>query len=150
MDEGKELSRLAKDYLSSIEELDDLINKKQEERDYLYHRCFKVTSTLKQDVVSASNDNNGFDEILAKVDAFDREINNDIDRLVDLRLKASKLLLAMNNKDYYDVLYLKYFKYETYDNFVKIAKKMNCDYRTATRKHGEALILIGKMLKSCP
>lgn len=150
MDEGKELAKLAKDYLSVIEELDKLIDRKQTERDYLYNRCFKITATLKQDVVSTSNNNNGFEDIIAKVDAFDCEINKDIDRLIDIRLEAVRLLISLNNQDFYDVLHMKYFEYDIYDGFDDIADQMHCDYRTATRKHGEALVAFGKILKSCP
>jgi hypothetical protein len=148
MAEGKEYSDLAKKYLLQIEELDKLIDRKQTERDYLYSRCFKTTTTLKQDIVSSSNANkSNLEATLVKVDAFDSEINEDIDALVDLRLNATRLLLALNNQDYYDVLRLKYFEYEIYTNFEMIADQMHCDYRTATRKHGEALIAFGKLLK---
>ena len=148
MAEGKEHSDLAKKYLLQIEELDKLIDRKQTERDYLYSRCFKTTTTLKQDIVSSSNTNkSNLEATLVKVDAFDREINEDIDALVDLRLTATRMLQALNNQDYYDVLYLKYFEYRIYTDFNMIATKMHCDYRTATRKHGEALIAFGKLLK---
>ena len=144
----KEYSDLAKGYLSQIEELDNLIDRKQKERDYLYSLCFKVTATYKTDIVSSSNtEKSKIEATLAKVDAFDSEIDEDVDSLVELRLKATRRLLELNNKDYYDVLHLKYFEYDTYEDFTMIADAMECDYRTATRKHGEALIAFGKRLK---
>lgn len=133
----------AKSYLSQIRKCDTLIRNKLQEVQSLKELILSVTSVLKDDVVSGGGDSDKVGTIVCKIVELQEEINEQIDRLVDLKDEAMKIIDGINGA-LCDVLYRRYFCYETWE---QIAVGMGYTYQWVCKLHGKALLEVDKLLK---
>ena len=73
---------------------------------------------------------------ICKIVDLEREINRDIDQLVDLKAEAREALAQMPNPDESLILELRYFSRKTWE---KIAEETGYSVRHVTRLHGRGL-----------
>jgi hypothetical protein len=140
----KAQSNDAKRYLERIRKLDKLIDRKLDKAARLKSLATKITPTMSESGGGGGNP----DKIGAAMDRWidlEKEINRDIDQLVDMQAEAYELLYKISNQEYYDVLEMHYMQYLTFE---QIGAKKGCSRRWAEKLHGRALEVFGKILKA--
>lgn len=133
----------AKEYLKGIERADKRINAKLKKKDQLEAQRYRITQTMKQDVVSGGGSHGGFSTASDELIDLEMEIDAAVDRYVDLLREAEVMLEQVDNQNYYDVLRKRYWDYATIE---KIAVDMGYTYRNVCYLHGRALQAFQKVL----
>lgn len=133
----------AKTYLSKIRKTDTIINSKLQEIDGLYAMITKITPTLKADVVSGGGNQDKIGDAVARIVDLQKEINADVDKLVDQKREAAALLEKLENPQHYEVLHKRYVQYMTFE---AIAVDMAYTYRGVCYLHGRALAEFEKIM----
>lgn len=126
----------AKEYLKSICYLDNEINSKQAELDKLKHDAKNLNGiTYNTDKVQVSSTNNSM-QIIDKIVDLENTINEEIDRLIDLKADAHKKIAKVYNPRFITLLTDKYISGFTLE---EIAEHMEVTQKTICRWHGQAL-----------
>lgn len=133
----------AKEYLQGIKKANERIDAKLKKRDHLQSMRYKITQTMKQDVVSGGGTNGGFSNASDELIDLEREIDAAVDHYVDLLREAEAMLEQVENQNYYDVLRKRYWEYASIE---KIAVDMGYSYRNVCYLHGRALDVFQKAL----
>ncbi len=133
----------AKAFLQQVELFDNYINNKLEELDRLKALTLKITTSLKQDVVSSSGSQDKLGDAVAKIVDLEAEINEAVDTFIEKKRAVSGIIEKVNNPDQANVLSKRYLLYERWE---QIAMEMNFTYRHTTRIHGEALQTVRRLL----
>ena len=76
------------------------------------------------------------EETICKIVDLEREINEDIDRLVDLKAEARRVINAVSDPDQQLILELRYLCYKPWN---EIMTELGYSEPTIYRLHGEAL-----------
>ena len=126
----------AKEYLSQVLYIDQRINCKLEQVMRLRENAIKATATLSDMPHSDSPNLKSMENTICKIVDLEREINRDIDQLVDLKAEAREALAQMPNPDESLSLELRYFSRKTWE---KIAEETGYSVRHVTRLHGRGL-----------
>ena len=131
----------AKEYLISIGELDRSINTKQKVLAGLERDKERLSAITYDSVRVQSSSHADPTEIVDKIDKLQREINFDIDRLVDLKAEAKKKISRVYNQRFIDLLTDVYINGMTLWDVSEHTKK---SYETIRNWHGQALLIFGK------
>lgn len=134
----------AKAYLLQVELYDTHINNKLEELQRLKELTRQITTTLKQDVVSRSGNQDKLGDAVAKIVDLENEINEAVDAYIDKRREVGKLLERLDDADQISVLHKRYFEYKAWE---QIACEMCMTYRNVCYIHGRALQAVDALLK---
>ena len=129
----------AKDYLGQAYRLDQRINSKLEQVAALNDLATKATSTLTGMPRNPNRATSMVADAIAKIIDLQAEINNDIDRLVDLKREIVGLIKTINNMEYQTLLEKRYLCFETWE---QIAVDMGYNVRHVYRIHDEAVAVI--------
>lgn len=129
----------AKDYLGQAYRLDQRINSKLEQVASLNDLATKATSTLTGMPKNPNRATSMMADAIAKIIDLQAEINNDIDRLVDLKREIVGLIKTINNMEYQTLLEKRYLCFETWE---QIAVDMGYNVRHVYRIHDEAVAII--------
>ena len=113
----------AKEYLSQAYRLDKRIDSKIEQLKSLNLLATKCTSTLSDMLKSQSISNSRLEDTVVKIVDLQKEINMDIDSLVDLKRDIVKTIKSVQNPEYQIILELRYLCFKTWE---EIAVQMNC------------------------
>lgn len=135
----------AREYLSQAYRLDLEIKNKLEIMEGMNSLATKATSTFSLVPPSGTRNVHRLEETLAKIVDMDVEINNKIDKLVDLKKEIVEVISAVDNKEYRLLLEMRYLRFLTWE---EIAHEFNYNIRHIYRIHGEALALV-EVPKSC-
>lgn len=130
----------AKEYLNQARVLDMLINAKQSELYSLKLMATSVSSPSITEKVQSSGDNTAM-RIIDKIVDLQNEINLEIDKLVDLKSEIREKIGNVYNQKFITLLTDKYINGFTIE---QIAERMEKDYKTVCRWHGEALQIFRK------
>lgn len=125
----------AKEYLNQTKSLDMLINAKQDELFALRIASTSVSSPVLGDKVKSGSTNSAM-RIVDKIIALQETINEEIDRLVDLKAEMREKISRVAVPVYVTLLTEKYINGLT---FAQIAERLDVDDRTVYRWHGTAL-----------
>ena len=130
----------AKEYLMQVRTLDALINAKRTE---LYGLKLNATSISSPQITEKvqSNGENSVMRIVDKIVDLQNEINAEIDKLVDLKSEIQEKISNVYNQKFITLLTDKYINGFTIE---QIAERMEKDYKTVCRWHGEALQIFRK------
>lgn len=131
----------AKEYLRSIKYLDSAINAKQAELDRLRHDIENVKAVSYNGSKIQSNSISDPTKIIDKIIDLSHEINDEIDRLVDLKADAHTKIGKIYNPCLVSLLVDLYINGYTFES---MAEKLNVNYRTVCRWHGQALQIFRK------
>ena len=131
----------AKEYLKSIGELDSSIDTNQRKLERLEHDKARLCALTYDSVRVQSSIHSDPTEIIDKIDKLQRKINQDIDRLVDLKAEAEKRIARVYNPKLVAVLTDRYVNCMSIE---KIAEKANVSRRTACVWNGQALQIFRK------
>ena len=129
----------AKEYLGQAYRLDQRINSKLEQVAALNDLATKATSTLTGMPRNPNRATSMMADAIAKIIDLQAEINNDIDRLVDLKREIVGLIKKINNTEYQTLLEKRYLCFETWE---QIAVDMGYNVRHVYRIHDEAVSVI--------
>lgn len=126
-----------------IKKLDKLIENKQIEIQKLRTKLtYKGISY--GDKVQASIIGNPTTEAIAQIVDYEAELNNDIDKLIDLKRETTKIIDSLDDADMIDLLYQRYFQYKEWE---EIAVNIGMTCRNVHRLHGRALLSVENKLK---
>ena len=98
----------AKEYLGQAYRLDQRINSKLEQVASLNELATKATSTLTGMPKNPNRATSKMADAVAKIVDLQAEINNDIDRLVDLKREIVGVIKTVNNPEYQTLLELRF------------------------------------------
>ena len=136
----------AKEYLAQAFRLDQRINSKLEQVSKLRSMAMKATGSFQAERISGTKQHSPMESSLVKVIDLEYEINDDIDRLVDLKREMATLIERVNDPSQRLLLEMRYLCGNTWED---IAQKMGYDLRWVYRLHGKALQEVaGKMRKN--
>jgi DNA-directed RNA polymerase specialized sigma subunit len=116
--------------------LDQRINSKLEQVATLRQLVTKATSSIHAERVSRTRNRYPMENAIVKLIDLEHEINDDIDRLVDLKRDIVILINSVQQPEYHLLLELRYLSYKTWE---EIAATMDYSYRQVHRLHGQAL-----------
>ena len=125
------------DYLNQIKKMDVKINNDIEELESLQALAAKTTSALGGNRVQASGSQQKMADCVHKIIQLKEDIDSEIDTYVEYKEQVKKFIHEACDADCCRLLYLRYFKYETWET---IAKKMNYSRQWVTKSlHKKAL-----------
>jgi DNA-directed RNA polymerase specialized sigma subunit len=125
-----------KEYLSQAYRLDQRINSKLAQVESLNTLATKVSSTITGMPKNPNRATSTMADAVTKIIDLQAEINNDIDRLVDLKREMVTVIKAVANKEYQTLLELRYLCFRTWE---QIAVDMGYNVRHVYRLHDEAV-----------
>ena len=117
-----------------------------EERNELRQAVMIKTSSFQTDKVQESGTSN-FDDKYMKFIEVSEDINEQVDKIFDLRLRVSNEIDRLEKPEHRIILRMRYINLKTFE---EIAVKMNYDIRQVTRLHGNALQEFEKDVLKCP
>ena len=126
----------AKEYLSQVMHIDQRINSKLEQVVKLRESATKATATLSDMLRPDSHSMQTMENTICKIVDLEREINADIDALVDLKAQARRVISQLRNPDQQLVLELRYLCYRSWTD---IMNELGVSETSVYRIHGEAL-----------
>ena len=130
----------AKEYLRSIKYLDHAINAKQAELDRLKRDMCSIKGvTYDGDKVQGGITDSM--KIVDKIIELNNVINAEIDKLVDLKAEAHQKIEKVCNRKFISLLTDIYINGYTLEG---TAEKLEVNYRTVCRWHGQALQIFRK------
>ena len=133
----------AKEYLKRAWNVDQRINSKLHQLDSLKDMATKATSTLGTEPVSGTRNVQRMADTIDNIIALENEINDDIDRLVDLKRDVIKTISKVQDTNCLTLLELRYLSFKSWDD---IAAEMNYTSRWVHIMHSKALAAVEKVL----
>lgn len=126
----------AKEYLRQVRVVDCQIDSKLEQVMRLRETATKATATLSDMPRSDSPNLQTLESTVVKIIDLENEINQDIDRLVDLKREARVAIDSLMNPEQQMILELRYLCYKAWP---EIADTMGFSESNVYRLHGIAL-----------
>ena len=126
----------AKEYLAQAFRLDQRINSKLEQVSRLRNMAMKATGSFQAERISGTKQHSPMESSLVKVIDLEHEINDDIDRLVDLKREIIEVVNSVQPAEYQLVLEMRYLSFMTWE---EIADRMCYSWRNVHYVHGKAL-----------
>ncbi|MED9959135.1 MAG: DUF1492 domain-containing protein [Oscillospiraceae bacterium] len=126
----------AREYLSQAFHIDQRINSKLSQVMRLRETATNCTATLSDMPRPDSPNRQRMADTICKIVDLEREINEDIDRLVDLKAEARRVINAVSDPDQQLILELRYLCYKPWN---EIMTELGYSEPTIYRLHGEAL-----------
>ncbi len=124
-----------KKYLEQIQILETKINLKKDQILEERARAQSCTAVMFERVQTSPCEDS-LPNIINRICEFEKDMDNLIDELIDLKRDIIAKLDQMTNSDHIRVLDMKYLKGK---NLVEVARELNYSYRQVKRKHGWAL-----------
>lgn len=126
----------AKEYLSQAMHIDQRISSKLEQVMKLREAATKATATLSDMPRPDSPNIQAMESTICKIVDLEREINEDVDRLIDLKAEARRVINRLADPDQQLILELRYLCYK---QWVEIMADLSISETSVYRIHGEAL-----------
>lgn len=123
------------EYLNQYKYLDKEIDRKIKELEQWRSKIYNVTGTL-TDMPRSGNRSNVIENGIVTIDEIERNINKDIDKLVDLRREIEGKIDKVKDLQLKELLKCRYLDDQTWE---EIAFKNNYSWRNAYFLHEKAL-----------
>ena len=133
----------AKEYLSQAYRIDQRINSKIEQVRSLHELASKATLTLSDGPRCASPNYQTMETTIAKMVDLEREINDEIDTLVDLKRAMVSIISQVDNTEQKMLLELRYLCYKQWGH---IAQEMDYGIDNVYKLHGNALKSVSQQI----
>ena len=124
------------EFLSQAYHIDLRINSKLEQLESLNSLAAKATTTFGNEPVSGSRDVHRREAVICKIIDLQNEINDDIDRLVDIKREVHRVKESVPGVDLRTVLELRYLNFQKWE---QIAVSMHYALRTVHYIHDKAI-----------
>ena len=135
----EEKKMTARQYLSQAYRLDQRINSKLTQLSLLRGNAVNITAKLNEVTVQASHDNTKMESTILKIVEQEREIDDEIDRLVDLKTEVRRVIENVENIDCRLLLELRYLCFRSWE---EIAVEMDYSMDNVFRIHRKALDMV--------
>ena len=132
----------AKEYLSQAFHIDQRISSKLSQVMRLREAATNCTATLSDMPRPDSPSRQQMTDTICKIVDLEREINEDIDRLVDLKAEARRTINAVSDPDQQLILELRYLCFKSWE---QIAVDMGYELRWLYRLHHRALDAVSEI-----
>ena len=132
----------AKQYLRQVRRLDNIVNAKLEQVEVLRAMTTRITANLTTDKVQESNIPDKITILICKIVDLEKEIINDINKLIDLKTEVMRKIDSIQNDDYRLLLTLRYLNFKTWE---QIAVEMEFTFQWVHELHKRALIEFEKV-----
>ena len=132
-----------KEFLNQAYRLDQRIQSKIEQLDSLNALATKASSTLSHMPKNPNKATSTMENTICKIIDLQHEINEDIDRLVDLKTEIVAAIKSVENREYQTLLEKRYLCFETWE---QIAVDMHYSLRWIHILHGKAFNDLGRIL----
>lgn len=133
----------AMEYLKRAYRLNQRINIKLEQLDMLREMTCKATSTFHEDKVLGTRDRCPMETAIIKVITAEEEINEMIDRFVDIKEEISATIQKL---DGYETRWMLELRYLCFNSWETIANKMQYKTSYIYKMHGRALGKLERLL----
>lgn len=133
-----------KEFLNKIRHIDMMIDCKCSQIKDLRDSLTIISCPMGGEKVQSTKDPDKFTDPVSKIIELEQEINEDIDKLIDLKRVARKLIEQLDNEVEKMILYKRYFENKTFE---QISVEMNYSWRQVHRLHGSALQNFSKIYK---
>lgn len=125
-----------KQYLEQVDRLNRMINNKLSEIYQLKTLICSISVVTEGEKVKSSISQDKLGDTIARIVDMEKEADEMIDDMLEIKSKIIGQVESIENTNYYDVLFLRYIKMETYKD---ISKKMNYSEKQVRRIHRLAL-----------
>ena len=132
----------AKEYLNQLIAMDNAINRKQRLAT-LRDVAMNTTPNYADEAVQRTREKNPLENIMSKIVDLDREIDEDIDALVDFKAEVWEKLDKIADERYKRILWLRYADRKTWRY---IALELNFTIRYIHKMHLKALAELDKII----
>ena len=129
--------------MNKIREVDRLIDCKLEEITRLRSVMDGVGSPSLGDKVQTSATSDRLTNVIARIIELEDAINNDIDELIALKIKAKNIIEKIDDDILKVILYKRYFQNKTFE---QISVECNYGWRHTHRLHSKALQELSKVV----
>lgn len=129
----------ARQYLGQAYRLDQRINSKLTQLSHLRNNALNITANLKEITVQTSHDNMKMENTILKIMQQEREINDEIDKLVDLKTEVRMVINRVSNIECRLLLELRYLCFRSWE---EIAVEMDYSIDYVFKVHRKALELV--------
>ena len=133
----------AKEYLGQAYRLDQHINSKLQQIEVLNSLTQRVTVAYGGEVVSHTRNVTSMQDTIDRLMEAEKELNQEIDRLVDLKAQIAQTISQVHNDSYRLILEKRYLCFESWP---KIGEDMGHSDRWAQLKHQAALRVVQQIL----
>ena len=134
-----------KQYLSQISHMDKMINKKLVEISQLRELSVSISAVANEERVQTTPDPDRIGVNLSKIMDMEKEVDDMIDRFVDLKKEILQIINMIENSKYKKILFEKYFKYKS---IYKIAEELEMTDRGCKKAHKRALEEFEKIINT--
>lgn len=129
-----------KSYLRQAYLLDKQIDSKIQEMAQMNALATRVTSVYSDVPPGGTRNVHKMEDTIAKILDYEKMINREIDRLVDLRQEIHSVIDAVGNPEYRTLLDMRYLKFSTWE---QIAVELGYHIRYIHKIHNRALLECG-------
>ena len=133
----------AKEYLNQLIAMDNAINRKQQRLATLRDVAMNTTPNYADEAVQRTREKNPLENIMSQLVDLDREIDEDIDALVDFKAEVWEKLDKIADERYKRILWLRYADRKTWRY---IALELNFTIRYIHKMHLKALAELDKII----
>lgn len=134
-----------KEYLQQIEIMDSRIGNLLQQLESLRTLATRVTASYGGEKTSSSPNPQKMAVAVYRIVDLSESINEEIDKFIDLKTEIINMINKIDNADYINILYARYFKYETWE---QIANELHYSYQWVCVLHGRALNVLANKLNS--
>ena len=131
-----------KELLNSHYEVNLVINSKLEQLEELKSLATKVSTSDYSESRPIGTYTDRVGRVTARIIDLENEINDEIDKLVSVKLKISEILSVISNKTQRTILERHYILNESWE---KVADKIGYSARHVTRLHNAAIEMLEKI-----
>ncbi len=131
----------AKDYLSQAWRINHIIDAKLEQVCKLRALATKATSTLSPTPPNGTRNTKSMEDIIIKMLEMENDINEDIDRLVNLKRDICEIIYGIDNPIYRLLLEFRYLCFKSWD---RISVELGYERRYTLKLHDRALLEVEK------
>ena len=126
----------AKEYLEQVKVKEAVIKNLERDRTNLVAMMYSMGGAGSGERVQSSKDPDKFGTLYGKIDEKERKIADEIDKLIDFRLKVSGEINEIEDERYVELLYKRYIEHESWEA-ISIDMQYNTKY--VMKLHGCAL-----------
>ena len=133
----------AKDYLGQAYRLDQHITSKLQQVESLRSLTERVTVAYGGEVVSHSRNLTSLQDTIVRLMEAEEELNQEIDKLVDLKIEISNIISEVRNENYKLILEKRYLCFLPWDH---IAADLKISRRWVLIQHERAVNVVDRLI----
>lgn len=131
-------------FLKRIEKIDTILENKLIEQRQWRSLATSITANMDGERVQSSSPKSKLENAVVNCVAMEDEICECVDKLIEEKRKATKVLELLYSPTEYKILHMRYIQYIS---LTDIAERLNREYTWVTTTHGRALKNVQKILE---